>query len=58
MIRKNDASVKFFVTHASIFYLKGCADGREAKAGIAKQLAFNNHRRPHRALANRTPMAV
>jgi putative transposase len=39
-------------------YLKGYADGREAKAGIAQWLAFYNHRRPHQALANRTPMAV
>jgi putative transposase len=39
-------------------YLKGYADGREAKAGIGAWLAFYNHRRPHQALANRTPMAV
>ena len=39
-------------------YLKGYADGREAKAGIAEWLAFYNHQRPHQALANRTPMAV
>ena len=39
-------------------YLKGYADGREAKAGIAEWLAFYNHRRPHQALANRAPMAV
>ena len=39
-------------------YLKGYADGREAKAGIADWIAFYNHRRPHQALANRTPMAV
>ena len=39
-------------------YLKGYADGREAKAGIAAWLAFYNHRRPHQALTNRTPMAV
>ena len=39
-------------------YLKGDADGREAKAGIGAWLAFYNHRRPHQALANRTPMAV
>ena len=39
-------------------YLKGYADGREAKPGIAEWIAFYNHRRPHQALANRTPMAV
>ena len=39
-------------------YLKGYADGREAKAGIADWIAFYNHRRPHQALANRAPMAV
>jgi putative transposase len=39
-------------------YLKGYADGREAKRGIASWIAFYNSRRPHQALANRTPMAV
>jgi putative transposase len=39
-------------------YLKGYADGREAKLGIADWIAFYNGRRPHGALANRTPMAV
>jgi putative transposase len=39
-------------------YLKGNSDGRDAKAGIGEWLAFYNHRRPHQALANRTPMAV
>src|SRR5207248_1777811 len=39
-------------------YLKGYADGREAKAGIGAWIAFYNTRRPHQALANRTPMAV
>jgi putative transposase len=39
-------------------YLKGYADGREAKAGIAKWVAFYNTRRHHQALDNRTPMAV
>ena len=39
-------------------YLKGYADGREARAGIGEWLGFYNHRRPHQALANRTPMAV
>ena len=39
-------------------YLKGYADGREAKAGIALWITFYNSRRPHQALGNRTPMAV
>jgi putative transposase len=39
-------------------YLKGYADGREARAGIASWIGFYNGRRPHQALANRTPMAV
>jgi putative transposase len=39
-------------------YLKGYADGREAKIGIAAWIAFYNSRRPHQALGNRTPMAV
>jgi putative transposase len=39
-------------------YLKGYADGREARAGIGAWMAFYNARRPHQALANRTPMAV
>jgi putative transposase len=39
-------------------YLKGYADGREAKAGIASWMAFYNLQRPHQALGNRTPMAV
>ena len=39
-------------------YLKGYADGREAKAGIAEWIAFYNDRRPHQALGYRTPMAV
>jgi putative transposase len=39
-------------------YLKGYADGREAKAGIALWFAFYNAERPHQALANRTPMVV
>jgi putative transposase len=39
-------------------YLKGYADGREAKAGIASWMAFYNLQRPHQALANRTPMTV
>ena len=39
-------------------YRKGYADGHEAKIGIADWVAFYNHRRPHQALANRTPMAL
>jgi len=39
-------------------YLKGYADGREARAGIAAWIAFYNTGRPHQALGNRTPMAV
>ena len=39
-------------------YLKGYADGREAKAGIGAWFAFYNAHRPHQALGNRTPMAV
>ena len=39
-------------------YLKGYADGREARAGIASWIGFYNGRRTHQALENRTPMAV
>jgi putative transposase len=39
-------------------YLKGYADGREARAGIADWMTFYNELRPHQALDNRTPMAV
>src|SRR6266853_5785477 len=39
-------------------YLKGYADGREARDGIGAWIAFYNTRRPHQALANRTPMAA
>ena len=39
-------------------YLKGYADGREARAGIAGWIGFYNGRRPHQALAGRTPIAV
>ena len=39
-------------------YLKGYGDGREARDGIGAWIAFYNARRPHQALANRTPMAV
>jgi putative transposase len=39
-------------------YLKGYADGREARTGIAAWIAFYNTQRPHQALGNRPPMAV
>ena len=39
-------------------YLKGYADGREAKAGIGEYFAFYNERRLHQSLAYRAPMAV
>ena len=39
-------------------YLKGYADGREARAGIAAWISFFNGTRPHQALGDRTPMAV
>ena len=39
-------------------YLKGYADGRDAHDGIAAWIGFYNTRRPHQALAGRTPMAV
>jgi len=39
-------------------YLKGYVDGREAHAGIGSWIAFYHGRRPHQALASRTPMAV
>jgi putative transposase len=39
-------------------YLKGYADGREAKAGIGEYFAFYNERRLHQALGYRTPMTV
>jgi len=34
-------------------YLKGYADGREARAGIGSWIAFYNCRRPHQALGDR-----
>jgi putative transposase len=39
-------------------YLKGYADGREARAGIAAWIAFYNARRPHQALGGQAPLAV
>ena len=39
-------------------YLKGYADGNEAKAGIGEYFAFYNERRLHQAHGYRAPMAV
>jgi len=39
-------------------YLKGYADGREAKAGIGEYFAFYNEQRLHQAHGYRAPMAV
>jgi putative transposase len=39
-------------------YIKGYADGAEARIGIADWINFYNHRRPHQALCNKTPMEV
>jgi len=39
-------------------YLKGYADGREAKAGVAEWFDFYNRTRLHQTLGYRTPMAV
>jgi putative transposase len=39
-------------------YLKGYADGREARLGIAAWIDFYNSQRPHQALGYATPMAV
>ena len=39
-------------------YLKGYADGGEARAGIAAWMEFYNHRRLHQALDYQAPMAV
>jgi putative transposase len=39
-------------------YLKGYADGHEARAGIGRWISFYNERRPHGALGHRAPMAV
>ncbi|MGD0369681.1 MAG: integrase core domain-containing protein [Acidobacteriaceae bacterium] len=38
--------------------MKAYADGREARAGIGSWMNFYNHRRPHQAIDNQTPMAV
>jgi len=42
--------------HEDVF-LKGYADGREARAGIASWISYYNARRPHQAHGGRTPMA-
>ena len=39
-------------------YTKHYADGREVKVGISTWIDFYNTKRFHRALRNRTPMAV
>jgi len=39
-------------------YLKGYADGGEARAGIAAWMEFYNHRRLHQALGYQPPMTV
>ena len=39
-------------------YLKGYADGREARTGIGDWIAFYNETRLHQALGYRAPMAV
>ena len=39
-------------------YLKGYADGIEARAGIGEWIAFYNEKRLHQSLAYRAPMAV
>ena len=39
-------------------YLRGYADGCEARAGIGEWIAFYNERRLHQALDYRTPMAI
>lgn len=39
-------------------YLKGYADGYEARHGIAEWVTFYNEQRPHQALGDHPPMAV
>ena len=46
-------SIKYEEVH-----LRAYADGREARAGIGAWMSFYNHRRPHQAMDNQTPMAV
>jgi len=46
-------SIKYEEVH-----LKAYADGREARAAIGSWMNFYNHRRPHQAMDNQTPMAA
>ena len=39
-------------------YIKGYADGAEARVGLSEWMSFYNHRRPHQALRNKAPMEV
>jgi putative transposase len=39
-------------------YLQAYEDVRQAREGVGRWLRFYNHRRPHQALENRTPMEV
>jgi putative transposase len=39
-------------------YLKGYADGHEARRGIAEWVTFYNEQRPHQALGDHPPMVV
>jgi len=45
------------VKHEGI-YLKGYADGHEARGGIASWVSFYNLRHPDQAVGRQTPMAV
>ena len=46
-------SIKYEEVHLNVY-----ADGREARSGIGLWMNFYNHRRPHQAMDNQTPMAV
>jgi putative transposase len=39
-------------------YLQAYEDVREAREGVGRWFRFYNHRRPHQALENQTPMEV
>lgn len=39
-------------------YLHSYAHPKEARANLARYIDFSNHRRPHHALAYRTPAEV